>query len=95
MANFGANFALTEFHENLRDRNSEVWSGDTELSGIPLDLGEFEISNLVDSPRSRQCNTNIFEYSNILHRILDIRIRILNFLVANTFDIRIRPGYKE
>ena len=37
-----------------------------------------------------QCNTNIFEYSNIRHRILDIRIQLLNFLVTNIFDIRIR-----
>ena len=35
--------------------------------------------------------TNIFKYSNILHQMLDIRIRILNFLVTNIFDIRIRP----
>ena len=27
-------------------------SGDTELSGIPLDLGEFEFFHLGDSPRS-------------------------------------------
>ena len=32
-------------------------------------------------------------YSNIWHRILDIRIRILNFLVTNIFNIRIRPCY--
>ena len=39
----------------------------------------------------QQCNTNIFKYSNIWYRILDIRIWILNFLVTNIFDIRIRP----
>ena len=27
VAYFGTNFALTEDHENLRDRKSEVWSG--------------------------------------------------------------------
>ena len=41
--------------------------------------------------QTSQCITNIFEYSNILHQILGIRIRILNFLVTNIFDIRIRP----
>ena len=42
-----------------------------------------------------QCNTNIFEYLNIRHRILDIRIRILNFLVTNIFDIRIQSGWGQ
>ena len=41
--------------------------------------------------QTSQYITNIFEYSNILHQILDIRIRILNFLVTNIFNIRIRP----
>ena len=31
-------------------------------------------------------------YSNNWHRILHIRIRILNFLVSNIFDIRIRSS---
>ena len=33
-----------------------IQSGDTELSGIPLDLGESKFSNLGDSPRSRGIN---------------------------------------
>ena len=37
-------------------------------------------------------NHNIFKYSIIRHRILDIQIRILNFLSTN--DIRIRPSYE-
>ena len=32
--------------------NSHKQPSDTELSGIPLDLGEFVFSNLGDSPRS-------------------------------------------
>ena len=41
------------------------------------------------------CWGKIFKYSNIRHRILDIRIGILNFLVTNIFDICIRPFSKN
>ena len=37
------------------------------------------------TPPTPQCNTNIFEYSNIGQRIFDIRIQIFIFFCSNIF----------
>ena len=44
---------------------------------------------------SQQCNMNVLKNLNVSHRIIDIRIQILNFLVTNIFDIHIRPIFKN
>ena len=58
------------------------------FSGVWVVVELNEINTKLSSSKF-QCNTNIFEYLIIWHQILDIRIRIVNFLVTNIFNIRI------
>ena len=64
-------------------RNKAKISPSWVLDGT--DLGKNRLSQI-------QCNTNIFQDSNIRHQILDIRMQIVNFLVMNilVFGIYIR-----
>ena len=77
---FSSYFGLCQFWKKLRTEN---W-----LFFCPL---YYYITFISSNNQTSQCDTNIFEYSNISHRILDIRIRIFNLLITNIFDIRIRP----
>ena len=93
-------YAYTQFHTHahtmiwLRPKLREHSSLTLACKSIILLFFTRSIITLLSfssNSQTSQCITNIFEYSNILHQILDIWIRILNFLVTNIFDIRIRP----
>ena len=77
---FSSYFGLCLFWKKLRTEN---W-----LFFCPL---YYYITFISSNNQTSQCDTNIFEYSNISHRILDIWIRIFNLLITNIFDIHIRP----
>ena len=77
---FPSYFGLCLFWKRLRTENWPFF--------CPL---YYYITFISSNNQTSQCDTNIFEYSNISHRILDIRIRIFNLLITNIFDIRIRP----
>ena len=67
-------------------RNKAKISPSWVLDGT--DLGKNRLSQI-------QCNTNIFKDLNTRHQILDIRIRILNFLVMFIFDIGIQQAMEK